>query len=93
MPSIIMKEYIELNAKARDVDIIPIDEACKGLKDQYVAYYSKIYKIENCHKRLAEASVISKKLLSSKRDKIVELSSEQWISLPDGPPLKEKIKK
>ncbi|MEZ4741357.1 MAG: hypothetical protein R3B45_02745 [Bdellovibrionota bacterium] len=87
MPSIILKEYVDLNAKARDVDIIPIDEACSGLNGHFVSYYSKIYKIERCHKRLADASLLSKHALSRSKTKLKELTSEQWISLPDGPPV------
>ncbi len=68
------------------VDVIPIDEACRGVNNQYVSYYSKIYKIEKCKKREIDAEEATfKKILSNK---LIELTSEQWISLPDG----ERIK-
>lgn len=59
------------------VDIIPLIEACKGLENKYVSYYSKIYHIKNCHKKLVPYHLAREKQIFK------ELTSEQWISLPD----------
>lgn len=74
----------ELEAKTKDTDIIPIDEACRGIEGKYVFFYSRVYKIEKCARRQIDPEKFSKKFpdLSPK-----ELSAEQWISLPLGKPL------
>lgn len=59
------------------VDVIPIGEACKGLENKYVSYYSKIYHIKNCHKKLIPYHLAREKRIFK------ELTSEQWLSLPD----------
>lgn len=67
-------------------DIIPIDEACQPVNGKVVSYYSKIYKIEECRKRVfLDPTRVS--LSSYGRQKIVELSSEQWVSIPNGEPI------
>ena len=61
-----------------DVDVIPIDVACKGIEGKYVSYYSKVYHIKNCHRYpVPEIKVRSGKINISR-----ELTSEQWLSLP-----------
>ena len=67
------------------VDLLPRMEACKGVDNQYVTYYSKVYRIEKCFKR--EVKNISKFLKDHEKKvkRYVELSSQQWLSLPDGP--------
>ena len=86
MPSVIMEEYKEILNGQKQVDVIPIDEACDGINGRYVSYYSRIYKVEKCHKREINAIAFSKQL-GANPIRLVEMSSEQWISLPDGPPL------
>lgn len=66
------------------VDTIPLDEACSGLEGRYVSYYSRVYKIFKCHKRPVDPVQFSRKVMK----KPTELSSEQWLSLPLGLPLK-----
>lgn len=62
-----------------DVDVIPIDQACEGLEGKYVSYYSKVYRIKNCHRQLIPAATVRKGGLQIER----ELTSEQWLSLPE----------
>ncbi len=87
--SSIDSEYSKQNlSSSKDtIEIIPIDEACLGMNGKYFGYYSKIYKIEKCRKRLildSSAFVAkNKKILSS----LKEISSTKWFSLPDGPPI------
>jgi hypothetical protein len=63
-----------------DSDILPIDEACVGLNG----------KIEACHKTAIAnpEEFLWKKRLTAR--KIVELSTSQWLSLPDTVPAKKK---
>lgn len=85
--SVLDEDYVR--AIDPKVDVIPIDEACKGLEGKFVSYYSRVYKIERCYKRPVNPIEFSK-LFSKGRvagaDKVNELSSEQWISLPLGKP-------
>jgi|GEM_PF-5813743 len=67
------------------VDVIPISKACRGLNRKFVSYYSKVYKIQNCKKREIDSAVFSQKYRTVRP---IELSSDQWISLPNGKDLK-----
>lgn len=79
-PSILDKELNAQSAIEEEVDVIPLSEACAGIDGKYMSYYSKVYRIENCRKR--EIKDPSKYL--NKLRRVKELSSEQWISLPNG---------
>lgn len=83
--SIIDKDFAKLLDGSAGVDIIPVDEACKGVEGKIVTFYSRMYKIEKCRKREidAEAFTMNRKLGDSK---LIELKPEQWISMPDGKP-------
>jgi len=74
-------EYKKLLDADTGIDVIPLKEACKGLNGKFVAYYSKIYKIENCRKEPVDPLLFGKRFPSLAP---VELSSEQWISIPTG---------
>lgn len=69
------------------VDVLPLDEACAGVEGKDVSYYSKIYRIEKCRKREYDAE----KYIRRKKGNVAlkELSSSQWLSLPDGKPMDE----
>ena len=69
------------NIDDADIDIIPLKEACKGLNGKYVSFYSRLYKIENCRKKFISTEEFLK-MNKSRRVKITELNSEQWISIP-----------
>lgn len=86
--SIIDKEFGTLKDGSAGVDIIPVDEACKGVDGKIVSFYSRLYKIEKCRKREidAESFTMRRKLGDIK---IVELRPEQWVSIPDGKPYDE----
>lgn len=86
IPSILPKVFAKLMAKGEDIDIIPISEACEGINGRTVVFYSKIYKVVDCHKREIPNGA---EYLKSKDSKfqVIELTSEQWVSLPDGPPI------
>jgi len=87
--SIIDKEFHKLLDGSAGVDVIPIDEACKGVEGKIVTFYSRMYKIERCHKREidAESFTMHRKAGDTK---MVELKAEQWLSMPDGKPWTEK---
>jgi hypothetical protein len=87
--SIIDKEFHKLLEGSAGVDIIPIDEACKGVEGKIVTFYSRMYKIEKCRKREIDAESFT---MHSKagNSKLTELRPEQWISMPDGKPYTEK---
>lgn len=83
--SIMPGVFKKLMQGSEDVDLIPLDEACQGVEGRYVSYYSHLYKIEKCRKRKLNPSRFLKKS-SNKNIKFKELTSEQWLSLPDGKP-------
>ena len=65
-------------------DVIPLKKACKGLEGKFVSYVDKIYKIEKCRKR----EIDPEQFISKHQNvKLKELSSNQWVSIPDGKPL------
>ncbi len=84
MPSVIDKESKELLKFNETTEIIPISEACAGIEGRFVSYYSKVYRIESCRKRQLSDKRIETEFKDG-RVRLVELTSEQWISLPDGP--------
>ncbi len=80
------KKMREQERMYETVDLIPIKKACQSVNGKFVSYYSKIYKVENCKKR--EISTDDLDLMQKiSRHKIVEITSEQWLSIPDGKPL------
>ncbi len=83
--SVLDKEYSRLYELSANVDIIPIDEACKGAEGKIVMFYSRMYKIEKCHKREIDAEHYTMHS-SVGNSKIKELTPEQWVSMPDGKP-------
>ncbi len=78
-------EYKKMLVTEKNVDVLPLDEACKGLNGAYVSYYAKIYKVEKCKKHEVDAERF---LLRFPNYKLREMSSEQWVSIPTGKPLK-----
>jgi hypothetical protein len=74
----------EAEITSRDVDTIPIEEACRGIEGKYVYYYSRIYKIEKCARRPIDPEKFTRKYPDVAPK---ELSAEQWLSLPLGAPL------
>ncbi len=80
--SILDEEYKRLLGAYKMMEIIPLDEACKGIDGRFVTYYSKIYKIERCYKREVVGSI--KEVMKLPTNGFKELSSEQWLSLPNG---------
>jgi hypothetical protein len=84
-PTILDDVYQKMDVEEEEVDVIPLSEACRGLNGKYVTYYSRVYKIENCRKReIVDPDVASRKV---KGKSVRELTSEQWLSLPDGEPI------
>jgi hypothetical protein len=87
--SIVDKEFSKLLDGSAGVDIIPIDEACKGVDGKIVTFYSRMYKIEKCRKREinAEKFTMGRRINDAK---LIELRPEQWVSMPDGKPFDPK---
>jgi hypothetical protein len=86
LSSVIDAEFATLLDGRAGVEIIPIDEACKGLEGKNTSFYSRIYRIEKCRKREIDAEAFSSKHQGKLR--LTEMTPEQWISLPDGTPAK-----
>jgi hypothetical protein len=84
-PSSLNDEYKKMLVTEKTVDVLPLDEACKGLNGAYVSYYAKIYKIEKCRKHEVDAERF---VMRFPNYKLREMSSEQWVSIPTGKPLK-----
>ena len=85
IPSILDEEYKKLLDVEKPIELIPRDEACKGLNGRFVSYYSRIYKIQACEKKPVEPTLFLQKFPGYKLE---ELSSDQYISLPTGTALK-----
>jgi len=68
------------------VDVIPLAEACRGLEGRFAAYYSRLYKIEKCRKREIDSDVFMA-IRQSDKSPVIDMSSEQWLSIPDGEPI------
>lgn len=79
--SVLDAEYKKLLDADKGADVIPLQEACKGLNGKFVTYYSRIYRIEGCRKRSVDPEAF---MLKNSHMKLDELSSEQWISIPNG---------
>ena len=90
VPSIVDDLFARLLTGAAQVEVIPVNEACEGLEGRVAAYYSHVYRIEHCHKRDIEEADHYLKKLGIDKLKMVELSSEQWLSLPSGAPIKDQ---
>jgi hypothetical protein len=78
-------EYKKMLVTEKNVDVLPLDEACKGLNGTYASYYAKIYKVEKCRKHEVDPERFLQRFPSYR---LRELSSEQWVSIPTGKPLK-----
>lgn len=87
VPSIIDDIFAKLLKGDIQVDVIPIDEACEGVDGKIASYYSRLYRIEQCHKREIMAPDAFIKSFGMGPVQVVELRSEQWLSLPDGKPI------
>ena len=86
IPSIMPAIFKKLLSGSAQVDVIPLNEACRNVNGKLVFYYTHIYKIENCRKREVDAEEYMKRHKYD-RFKLPELTSEQWVSLPDGKPM------
>jgi hypothetical protein len=87
IPSVVDEMFSKLLSGEAGIDVIPIDEACKGLERQTVSFYSRLYKIEKCRKREMIGMDSIFKVGEHEQGKIQELTAEKWLSLPDGEPL------
>ena len=84
--SILPKSYRDLVQMGKTVDVIPVDEACKGLNGRFATYYSLLYKIQSCKKRQVNNVPEFLAAVNGQGLKFTELTSDQWISLPNGEP-------
>jgi hypothetical protein len=87
--SVIDREFSKLLEGSAGVDIIPIDEACKGVEGRFVTFYSRMYKIEKCRKREINAEQFTMRRKTAGLE-LIELKPEQWVSMPDGKPFDDK---
>lgn len=86
VPSVVDVEMKKLLEADKAPDVLPAAEACEGLEGVYASYYSRLYRIEHCRKReINPDSFFDKR--SGLNTKVVELTSQQWISIPDGKPM------
>jgi hypothetical protein len=87
IPSVVDEMFAKLLSGEAGIDVIPIDEACKGVNNQVVSFYSRLYKIEKCYKREIFGFETIFKVTDYETKKIEELTAEKWLSLPNGVPL------
>ena len=97
MKSIIDEEFRSmLQAQGDQADLLPLDEACKGINGQYVTYLGQIYFIDRkpgkkgtgpfCHRRVVDSEEFTRKRGMSGFN-LPELSSSQALSIPVGEPM------
>ena len=78
------------------IEVLPLDEACRGLMHRYVTYLERIYYIDRhplaqgsqtagCEKRPVDPVLFTKKHVARKL-RLQELTSSQALSIPDGKP-------
>jgi hypothetical protein len=95
--SIVDDMFAKLLSGEAGVDVIPVDEACEGVEGKLVSYYARLYKIERCRKReITSPELFLRRTAGAggigsltQKFKVIELRSEQWLSLPDGEPISE----
>ncbi len=90
VPSVIDDMFKKLLTGEAGVDVIPVDEACEGIEGKIVSYYARLYKVEHCRKREILDTELYVKKTGIGNIKLIELRSEQWLSLPNGKPIDEK---
>lgn len=94
VPSVVDDMFKKLLTGEAGIEVIPVDEACQGVNDKVVSYYQRLYKVERCRKReIMDPELYVKRLGLNASVKIIELNSEQWLSLPDGQPIEDNTKK
>ena len=74
-------EYKKLLDADTGIDVLPLAEACRGLNGKFVAFYSRLYRVEKCRKQPVDPQLFGKRF---PKYEPTELSSEQWISIPTG---------
>ena len=82
--SVLDREFHNMNLESKGIMVIPIEEACRGKNGKLASYYSKLYRIENCKKRLIIEPERQKRELRKSHATVQELTTDQWISIPDG---------
>ncbi len=90
IPSVVDDMFAKLLKGEAQVEVIPVNEACRGLEGKVTSFYSKIYRVEKCRKREFTTPDISLRRLGYNQNTIIEMKSEQWLSLPEGQPITEK---
>jgi hypothetical protein len=90
IPSVVDEMFSKLLSGEAGIEVIPVDEACKGVNNQLRSFYSRLYKIEKCYKRELVGIHGIFKVSDYQSQKVEELSAEKWLSLPDGVPLQIK---
>ena len=91
--SIVDDMFAKMLSGEAGVEVIPVDEACRGLDGKIASYYSTVYRVEKCHKREIFAPDVYLKKLGVNKVAIYEMSSEQWLSLPNGAPITSSSEK
>ncbi len=92
IPSVVDDLFSKLLSGSAGVEIIPVDEACEGLEGRISSYYSRLYRVEKCRKREIVDPDVFLIRNGGAAIKVVEMKSEQWISLPDGEPIGAPLK-
>jgi hypothetical protein len=95
--SIVDDMFAKLLSGEAGVDVIPVDEACEGVEGRLVSYYARLYRVERCKKReITSPEAFLRRQAGAAgiggaldKLKVIELRSEQWLSLPDGEPIAE----
>ncbi len=89
MPSTLDRAFAEALGSQKTVEVIPVDEACKGIEGKYVTFHSRMYFIEKCRKREIDPADFTMRF-RTRMPRLVELQADQWYSLPDGKPYRPR---
>ncbi len=90
MGSVLTEEYKTLYTDGQEPQVLPIEEACRGLVGQYGVFLSQIYwfmpgnKLGTCTKKIIEGEDYLKKFPTyDKAPRLVELTPSQMVTIPD----------
>lgn len=99
MPSVLNAESKALLQADGPIEVIPLEEACRGLIGKYVSYLDEIFFIQNitgpnytsqhCQKRKVDSEEFTARSVNT-RFKLSELTSTQAISIPTGKPVESQ---
>lgn len=85
MPSETDKYFAEQFEHSDEIEVLSVRDACKGLNGKLVSFYSDVYLIEKCKKRMITDPAKLKTMVAA--NAVIEIDSSRFVSLPQGKPI------